>query len=704
MDVQKLGTFIQKKRKDLNMSQRAFGEYLSVTDKAVSKWERGLACPDIDNLNSMALLFNCSISEIINGENIEVCHSSKLPITVTDKEIDTENFSCDVNVDFNLNSSSFISPLLFGDNLEHTRDCVNSGISAQMLKNRKFVGKPGRYGCAVGWYLIGEKAYYSFGEPYTQHYEGYKMKRVYERNSQVITNYINGNVSGIGQKELFIKAGTEYEFCMVVKAFTKTDVTVKLTSLDGKVYAQKTVLVENRAFEEKKFILIPDTDDKNANIEINFDAQTTVTLGAVSLMPKNNFHGMRLDVIELMKEIGIKLLRWPGGNFAGEYNWKDGLLPRDQRSPLQSYLWLETQPHTMGYDFHEINTDDFIALCREIGAQPYITINPTWNSPEESAQWVEYCNGDENTPYGKLRAERGHKEPYNVQFWSLGNEFGYGHMEGANTPYDYAKVVSAHAEKMLEVSPELSLCSSGPYPKVEWVDHCAKVLNKVAPVVSLHNYPNFPKYIDPAIRKEEYYKFINTVHTSLFRLAKELRAQLRDDSIKISFDEWNAWYAWYRGGSVSEGILAASFMNTLFMNADEYGITIACHFESVNEGAIQVHPDCVKLTPTGQVFTVMKHHAGGMVCEVSEDVIVTRKGNLLNCTFINKSFDKDKAFTFSDMGEVIQSTLYSSEDVVPNTVFETSVLPITAKNSSRKVVLPKHSIAHIQIKLSDNEI
>ena len=163
-----------------------------------------------------------------------------------------------------------------------------------------------------------------------------------------------------------------------------------------------------------------------------------------------------------MKELGIKVMRWPGGNFAGEFNWMDGLLPADMRAPFQSYLGLETQPHTMGYDYSEINTDDFIALCREIGAEPFITINPCWNTPEENAAWVEYCNGDASTPYGKLRAQRGHQEPYNVQLWSLGNEFGYGHMEGDNTPSGYCQIALENGKKMLEASPNLSLCSSGP--------------------------------------------------------------------------------------------------------------------------------------------------------------------------------------------------------------------------------------------------
>ncbi len=138
----------------------------------------------------------------------------------------------------------------------------------------------------------------------------------------------------------------------------------------------------------------------------------------------------------------------------------------------------------IGYDFHEINTDDFCALCREIGAEPFITINPAWNTPEESRQWVEYCNGDENTEYGRLRIERGFKEPYNVQFWSLGNEFGYGHMEGENTPYGYSKCVMEHGKAMLTVTPNLTMCSAGRYPEAEWITHSGIPLSEISMLIS----------------------------------------------------------------------------------------------------------------------------------------------------------------------------------------------------------------------------
>lgn len=695
MDMQKVGSFIHAERKARNMSQKELGDYLSVTDKAVSKWERGLSCPDTENLRNMALLWGCNMAEIINGQRLDTNHSSKLPMDEAPSVLAADPDAA-VEVSFDFSITDCISPFLFGDNLEHTRDSVNRGISAQMLQNRKFVGKPGRFGCACEWYPIGQ-GHFFFDKAYTRHGEGYKMKRMLECNSQGITGYHPGRV-GIGQGDLSLCAGVEYEFALVAKAFEPMVVSVELWDQADLLW-EGSITVEAGDFVRYPLSMCPRVGSPDAQLEISFREPGTLWIGAVSLMPRDNFHGLRPDVIAGMKEIGMKLLRWPGGNFAGEYNWKDGLLPRDERAPLQSYLWLETQPHTMGYDFHEMNVDDFIALCRKIGAEPFITINPTWSTPEESAEWVEYCNGSTDTPMGRLRAERGYPDPYRVQFWSLGNEFGYGHMEGANSPADYARIVGSHAKEMLRVCPELTLCSSGSYPNPDWVNRAATPLAGMAPLVSLHHYASFPAYVDPARRKEEYETFLQKVESEYLSRIVTLREQLGDGHLKISFDEWNAWYAWYRGGSVTEGIFAAALQNMFFRNADKYGVSLVCHFESVNEGAMQVFPHQVKLSPTGRVFSLTKEHAGGMIRALQQDVTATEKDGLLTVTLLNRSFDREKPFTLQTAGTPETATLYSSEDVVAGSEFSESALSLRRTDTTIALTLPPHSIAQIVIRI-----
>lgn len=604
-------------------------------------------------------------------------------------------FDKEVTIRLRYDLDQTVSPLLFGDNLEHTRGCINGGLSAEILRNRKFVGKPTRFGYAHEWYPIGDRTIFSFGESYTRHAQGYKMQRNHEMNAQYITNY-SEETGGMGQKDLYFKENTDYVFTIAVKAFTETSVKVRIASHGGETYDEKIICAETGDYCEKSVILHATKVDSEGRIEITFDTVGTVMIGAVSMMEADNFRGMRKDVIEKMKELGIRLLRWPGGNFAGEYNWKDGLLPRKMRSPLQSYQWIETQPHTYGYDFHDINTDDFIALCREIGAEPFITLNPTWNTPEESAQWVEYCNGDESTEYGALRAKNGHKEPYHVRFWSLGNEAGYGHMEGANTADAYQKTVRKHAEKMLEVSPDLTLCSSGPYPNGEWAEYSAKALSDVAHTVSLHYYAHFPAFIDPTQKKEEYETLVSRARTDCLPLIKTLRKQLGESKVLISFDEWNAWYAWYRKGSVAEAMFAASFMNMMIENAERYGVKMCCHFESVNEGAIQVTEKHACLSATGQVISAMNVHAGGKVCALQEDVVSTAKEGVVTTTLINRSFGEDKVFCLENAGNVLKTEMYTAQDVVPGTAFEVRMEKIKSENGEIHISLPPHSFAVIK--------
>lgn len=613
-----------------------------------------------------------------------------------------------VCLDFNANTT--VSPLLFGNNLEHTRSCVYAGISAQMLRNRKFAGKPACYtGCPDGWYKIGEKTNIVFNEnedghdfpatkSYTRHADDYHMKRRHECNAVTLVNYQDGVVSGIGQKDIAIQENTTYECRLVAKVWKPTVIILALTNRDGVVYNQKELIYDKKEYESKTVIFHTTERDEQAELVITFKEKTAVCIGAVSLMPEKNFHGMRCDVVELLREIGVKLLRWPGGNFAGEYNWKDGLLPCDMRAPLQSYMGIETQAHSMGYDYSEINTDDFIALCKEIGAEPFITINPTWNTKEECVQWLEYCNGDATTEYGRLRIERGHAEPYNVKFWSLGNEFGYGHMEGDNSSKGYGKMGIEYGSKMKEMDSSITLCSSGPYPNQDWVENAAKPLGKIAPLVSLHTYILQPIYVEPEKYEEEYYTCIDKVDSQARTLLYQQRSELKDDSLRISFDEWNVWYGWYRPKSVSDGIFTASMLHMLIEEAEATGMDVACHFEAVNEGAIRVEWDKAFLTPSGQMFSVMKNHIGGKLCFTSKDAIATEKNDILTITFINRSYDECKRFTFPKYGKTVVSKLYEGESVLPYSDFIIKDAALVEVEDEYEVMLPKHSVMMITMK------
>lgn len=718
MNIVKMGQFIAKRRKQLGYTQEQLGFCLGVSDKAVSKWERGYSAPDISLMAQLSVTLKTSVAALMEGEEVDV-ESSYRAMNKTKK---AENENCDlwdseVTVDCNYTQENVVSPYLFGSNLEHTRADIYGGLSAQMLKNRKFAGKPSAVsGHASEWYSIGQPSFTlaatsgweppALGElspsakftPYTRHYEGhYHMKRKLECNAQRIVNFSPEKTVGLGQHELFLEKARSYDFAIVAKTVKPLEISVKLTSRFGKeTYACGKIIVESTQWKRYELKLIPTSSDFDSDLRISFSEEGCLDIGAVSLMPTDNFRGMRCDVIDKLKEMGIKVLRWPGGNFAGEYNWFDGLLPVDMRAPVESALGLVTQPHSLGFDNQEINTDDFIALCQKIGAQPIITLNLTWNTPEENAMWVEYCNGGEDTTFGKMRIERGFKQPYNVMFWALGNEFGCGHMEGDNTPNGYFRLAQSHLNAMRKVCKDLTFFGCGPHPDKEWAEKANGPLYPDVSFSSLHYYAPERFYLDASHIEEDYLVAVNSVKMAQETI-RTMRSYLNPD-VKISLDEWNVWYAWYRPSSVADGIFTALMFNMLIGESLKSGVAIACHFEAINEGSIIVTPNTAKLTATGQAFSIMKNHINSKVRYLSDSVLATEFDNKLCVTAINAAFSSSKKVTVNASGELIDATLYYGRELLPHSDFEVKKANANKCDSGYSVEIPPHSIVMLTIK------
>ena len=126
-------------------------------------------------------------------------------------------------------------------------------------------------------------------------------------------------------------------------------------------------------------------------------------------------NGFRTDVLEKVKELYIPLLRYPGGTYTKIYHWKDGIGPKDERPRRPNLIW-------GGVEGNHFGTAEFITYCRAIGAEPFLVVNMATGTPEEAAHWVEYCNGTTDTHYANLRRAHGYEEPFDVQYWGIGNE------------------------------------------------------------------------------------------------------------------------------------------------------------------------------------------------------------------------------------------------------------------------------------------
>ena len=271
-------------------------------------------------------------------------------------------------------------------------------------------------------------------------------------------------------------------------------------------------------------------------------------------------------------------------------------------------------------------------------------------------------------------------------------------MEGDNTAAGYGKKGRSYGTKMLEASPDLILCSSGPYPNKEWAEQSARQLVDIAPMVSLHSYVAQPFFMEKEQYKEEYYECIDKVDTQCRKLVHQMREELGDDKLRISFDEWNVWYGWYRAKSVNDGIFTASMLHMLIEEAGPSGIDMACHFEAVNEGAIRVEWDHSFLTPSGKMFSVMKNHIGGKIRFTSKDAIMTEKDEIYTITLINRSYSDDKEFVLMKYGDPVTALLFSSEEVLPHSDFEMNNVELNVVNDTISIQLPKHSVMLLQFK------
>jgi alpha-L-arabinofuranosidase len=158
-------------------------------------------------------------------------------------------------------------------------------------------------------------------------------------------------------------------------------------------------------------------------------------------------------VVEGLRRVWPRIIRFPGGCFASFYHWRDGVGPRHERRPRESVFW-------GGLEYNDVGTDEYVQLCRMLRAEPFLCVNMMTGSPEEAADWVAYCNAARNHPMGRLRALNGNPEPYGIRYWELDNETyrKYGPEEYARRSVEFAR-----AMKSVDPSIQIVMVGYGPF-------------------------------------------------------------------------------------------------------------------------------------------------------------------------------------------------------------------------------------------------
>lgn len=576
-----------------------------------------------------------------------------------------------------MENSGDVHPHLFGHFIEHLDDCIYNGMWAELLRNRKFAGHDATYyGLVAGWAPIGADAL-------RVHRAAYRGDQGVHRDHAVAFSHDNtcyyapddygrgqaqridvrratGQPRGIAQEGLALRAGHCYAGHVVLRGEGITRVEIALAGDAVEITGV------DETWRRFTFSVTPERDHGDARFTITTRQEGRLWIGAVSLMPEDNEHGWRRDVNDLIRPLRPPIIRYPGGNFASAYHWRDGVGERDRRPVRLDRVWQVYEPNDVG-------TDEFMALCAVLGATPYLCVNMGDGTPEEAATWVEYCNGPITSEYGALRAANGHPEPYEVLYWGLGNEV-YGNWQHGHVDAEtYARECVYWARAMRAADPDgarLKLLAVGGTPDFwpEWNAVVARIAGAHIDYITLHHYAQ----AEDAMPRDDEYALTVTAPARIADLIAASRQAIdaaapSGKHIPIAFDEWNVihqtqrdhgplfngeWSALERqilfAGmtaqldtvaqlrvkrqhyALADGLYAAGIFNVLLRNAAH--VTMANQAQLVNLlGLIETEGSGVYATAEYWAFRLYVEHSGPVAVPIHVDAptfAVRAMGNL----------------------------------------------------------------------------
>lgn len=255
--------------------------------------------------------------------------------------------------------------------------------------------------------------------------------------------------------------------------------------------------------------------------------------------PTADKQGFRRDVLDLVRELGVTIVKYPGGNFVSTYNWEDGVGPVESRPKRMSYVWASIEPNTFG-------TNEFIDWCRLAGAEPMLVVNLATRGPQDAANLVEYCNIPGGTRWSDLRRAHGWEKPHGVKLWCLGGEMDGVWQTGATTADEYGRTASQAAKIMRWVDDSIQLAVSGSSGRNmptfgSWDEAVLKHAFDHVEWISVHYYLNNWKDDTLAFlaSADVVDAFIEGVIACVDAASAKRRSTKR---IMLSFNEWNVWY------------------------------------------------------------------------------------------------------------------------------------------------------------------
>lgn len=342
-----------------------------------------------------------------------------------------------------------------------------------------------------------------------------------------------------------------------------------------------------------------------------------IWVGENSTIPNTN--GYRNDVVAALKKINIPNLRWPGGCFADEYHWMDGIGPREKRPKMINTHWGGV------VEDNSFGTHEFLNLCELLGTEPYICGNLGSGSVEEMSKWIEYMTFDGESPMARKRKENGREKPWKVRLFGVGNEnWGCG---GNMTPEAYAEHYRRYATYVRNYGENrvYKVAGGANVDDYRWTEVLMKnIPNNMMQGISLHNYTFADSWTNKGnatgFNEEDYFKVLlngNRMDELITRHTGIMDQYDPQKRISLVVDEWGAWYNsekgtnpgfLYQQNTLRDAILAGSILNIFHKHAERVKIANIAQMVNVLQAIILTDKEKMILTPTYYVFDMYKVH------------------------------------------------------------------------------------------------
>lgn len=305
-------------------------------------------------------------------------------------------------------------------------------------------------------------------------------------------------------------------------------------------------------------------------------------------------HGFRQDVMQLVKDLQVPIIRYPGGNMVSAYNWEDGVGPRSERPRRLELAWSTIETN-------EVGTNEFAEWAAKAGSDVMMAVNLGTRGIDAARYLLEYCNHPGGTYYSDLRKAHGYEQPHNIKTWCLGNEMDGSWQLGGKTAEEYGRLAYETAKAMKTVDPSIELVSCGSSSAAmptfpEWEATTLSHTYEFADYISLHQYYGNPEndtanFLAKSLDMDQ---FIRTVISTCDYIKAKKRS---NKTINLSFDEWNVWFhsteadkkqeSWQVAPpqledvyNFEDALLVANMVHTLINHADR--VKIACMAQLVN--------------------------------------------------------------------------------------------------------------------------